>query len=262
MDGVPGCPAGPAALDGEPVAGACWRARCSETFVAASFPGGHGAAWADSAHAARSGRAACLVPALLARAIVTSPLRAGQALPRGGVLWQADGRRFDLSAAIDRGPLVLVFHRGGWSPWCVAALREYQLRLDEFHEVGASVAGVSPDSPRDAARTAAKHGLGFALLSDPDDRYAECLGLGLLLPSSRHESHAAGPESRSAGRDRGARHAAVPATIVVGSGGRILLIDADPDWRWRLDPQRALDALHAPRDRAHADAASRRDDRR
>jgi peroxiredoxin len=99
------------------------------------------------------------------------------------------GYPWSLSGELEVGPVVLVFYRGDWSPYCNGQLASYARRFAEFERRGAQVAGVSVDPPDNNARLVGKLRLPFPLLSDPRGELAKRLGLwdareGVAIPST------------------------------------------------------------------------------
>ena len=98
------------------------------------------------------------------------------------------GYPWSLSGELEVGPVVLVFYRGDWCPYCNGQLASYARRFAEFERWGALVAGVSVDPPGDSARLVGKLRLPFPLLSDPRGELIRRLGLwdvreGVARPS-------------------------------------------------------------------------------
>ena len=58
-----------------------------------------------------------------------------------------------------RGPLVLVFYRGEWCPYCNLELRAWQQQLSALKSLGASLVAVSPQTPDNSMTTAEKHAI-------------------------------------------------------------------------------------------------------
>lgn len=77
-----------------------------------------------------------------------------------------DHEPFDLEDTIGNGPTVLAFFPGAFTPPCTNEMVALQERLDEFQSAGATILGVSADSPfsQDAFRE--EHGIEFDLVSD------------------------------------------------------------------------------------------------
>jgi peroxiredoxin Q/BCP len=86
-----------------------------------------------------------------------------------------DGTQVTL-ASLRGGRVVLYFYPKDDTPGCTrqaCALRDAQA---DFDKVGATVLGVSPDSPESHARFRDKYALGFRLLADQDHATAEAYG--------------------------------------------------------------------------------------
>ena len=98
------------------------------------------------------------------------------------------GYPWSLSGELEVGPVVLVFYRGDWCPYCNGQLASYARRFAEFERRGVQVAGVSVDPPDDSARLVGKLRLPFPLLSDPRGELIKRLDLwdlreGVARPS-------------------------------------------------------------------------------
>ena len=52
-----------------------------------------------------------------------------------------------LSEALDRGPVVVSFFRGGWCPFCVLELRALAAAHPEIERLGAMLIALSPQAP-------------------------------------------------------------------------------------------------------------------
>ena len=95
---------------------------------------------------------------------------------------------WSLSGQIELGPVVLVFYRGDWCPYCNGQLASYARGFGEFERRGAQVAGISVDPPRNNSAMVGKLLLPFPLLSDPRGDVAKSFGLwdageGVAVPA-------------------------------------------------------------------------------
>jgi peroxiredoxin len=166
-------------------------------------------------------------------------------------LKDGSGRTWTSSELLDRGPLVLALFRGDWCPYCnltMAALKEARPAIEAL---GATAVGVMPDQREHVTRTAARHGIGYLLLSDPANAFARTCGLAYDLSPGYIRMH------RERGRDLPAQHGdstwrlPVPAVFVVEPSARVAFAFADVDpSRWP-DPEALLASLQELRD-AHA----------
>ncbi|WP_431203803.1 redoxin domain-containing protein [Bradyrhizobium betae] len=64
------------------------------------------------------------------------------------VLPGLDGRQFDVSTLLAKGPVVVTFYRGGWCPYCNLELKAYQNLLPQIRAAGASLVAISPGEAR------------------------------------------------------------------------------------------------------------------
>jgi len=78
----------------------------------------------------------------------------------------SDHETFDLAEHVGDGPVVLAFFPGAFTPPCTNEMIALQGRLDEFDEAGATVLGVSADSPFTLGAFREEHGIEFDLVSD------------------------------------------------------------------------------------------------
>jgi peroxiredoxin Q/BCP len=83
-------------------------------------------------------------------------------------LVSSDGERLSLSQFQGRSEVVLFFYPKDDSPVCTAEACSFRDSYEAFCEAGAAVIGVSADSVELHRRFAARHGLPFPLLADPD----------------------------------------------------------------------------------------------
>ncbi|MFA9518350.1 redoxin domain-containing protein [Halopenitus sp. H-Gu1] len=78
----------------------------------------------------------------------------------------SDHESFDLQDVLGGGPVVLAFFPGAFTPPCTNEMIAFQDRLDEFEDAGATILGVSADSPFSLGAFREEHGIEFDLLSD------------------------------------------------------------------------------------------------
>jgi peroxiredoxin len=95
---------------------------------------------------------------------------------------------WSLSGQLELGPVMLVFYRGDWDPYCNGQLASYARQIEEFEKLGVQIAGVSVDPPSNNAKMVGKLQLPFPLLSDPEGELARLFGLwdadeGVAVPS-------------------------------------------------------------------------------
>ena len=86
-----------------------------------------------------------------------------------------------LSERLAHGPVLLVFYPGDDTPVCTRQLCDYRDNLSVFSDLGVEVIAVNSQSLASHREFAEKHGLPFALVSDPKRETCAAYGaLGLL----------------------------------------------------------------------------------
>lgn len=81
-------------------------------------------------------------------------------------LGTSDHESFALEDRLGEGPVVLAFFPGAFTPPCTNEMVGLQERIDAFRDAGATVLGVSADSPFSQGAFRERHGLEFDLVSD------------------------------------------------------------------------------------------------
>jgi len=78
----------------------------------------------------------------------------------------SDHEPFSFEDHVGTGPIILAFFPGAFTPPCTNEMVALQERIDEFEEAGATVFGVSADSPFSQGAFREEHGVEFNLVSD------------------------------------------------------------------------------------------------
>ncbi|MDG5778986.1 redoxin domain-containing protein [Haloarculaceae archaeon H-GB2-1] len=94
-------------------------------------------------------------------------------------LANGDIEEFTLSEELDDAPIVLAFFPGAFTEVCSHELATFQERLDEFADAGASVYGVSVDSPFSLNAFRDELDLSFDLLSDFEKEVIDEYGIAM-----------------------------------------------------------------------------------
>jgi peroxiredoxin len=89
-----------------------------------------------------------------------------QAPTFSATLGTSDHESFELDDRLGDGPVVLAFFPGAFTPPCTNEMVSLQERHDTFQAAGATVLGVSADSPFSQGAFREEHGIEFDLVSD------------------------------------------------------------------------------------------------
>lgn len=184
------------------------------------------------------------IRALAATGLVEKAVREGQAAPRFE-LADANGRLLRLDDALAKGPVVLLFFRGVWCPFCNLTLRAYQERLADIGQHGASLIGVSPQSAEKLQRTAERNRLQYPLLSDRGCQVAARFGLAFTVDEELQGLYSKVGHPLPDYNASADWMLPIPATYLLNRTGRVELAYINADFRSRLDPDKLLPKLAA-----------------
>lgn len=153
------------------------------------------------------------------------------------------GRQVEIAGLLGRGPLAIVFYRGGWCPYCNLELRAYQQASPRIAEAGATLVAISPETPDNTLDTARKNELAFPVLSDTQGELADALGIRFRLTPEIKALYEKFGHDLPARNGDGEWALPMPATYVVDRDGRIAFAFVDPDYRSRAEPSAVVGAL-------------------
>ena len=154
----------------------------------------------------------------------------------------AAGYRIKASELWAMGPLVVVFYRGGWCPYCNAHLLEMQHALRAIHAQGGQLVAISPETAEQGLATQARNKLTFPVLSDKGNAVARQFGIVYRVSEPEIPFYDAAFDSKAYNRDRG-YELPLAATYVIDTGGVIRYAFLDADFSQRAKPQAVLEAL-------------------
>jgi peroxiredoxin len=159
-------------------------------------------------------------------------------------LSDATGISVTLEELVESGPVVIVFYRGGWCPYCNLALRTYQRELlPELAPLGAQLVAISPQTPDQSLSTVEKAELSFTVLSDPGNRVARSIGIVFQQADEVLEAQ------RNLGLDlalvnaEGSTQLPRPTVLVVDPDRTVRFVDVQPDYTARTEVDDILAAL-------------------
>jgi len=155
----------------------------------------------------------------------------------------ATGEAVTLHSKLNEGPVVLSFYRGGWCPFCNLELQALQALLPEIRALGASLIGISPETPDNSMTTAEKHQLEFDVLSDIGNKTARDYGLIFTVYEEMRPLYLKWGLDVPASNGDNSWELPVPATYVIDSNGVARVAHVDKDYTKRMEPEQILTAL-------------------
>lgn len=152
------------------------------------------------------------------------------------------GRELRLSELWATGPVVLVYYRGGWCPYCNQYLSVLQKSLLDIHALDAQLVAVSPELPASGAATQEKNKLTYPLLSDAGNRVAREYGLVFRISDKVIPYYDQFFDIQQYNGDR-SYELPLAATYVIDGQGTVRYAFLDADYKRRTDPQEVLAVL-------------------
>ena len=158
----------------------------------------------------------------------------------------AFGKPVSLRERLSAGPVVLVFYRGEWCPYCNVYLRALQQALPEINARNATLIAVSPQSPDHSLSITEKAELGFDVLSDVDQAVISAYKLQFTVPADLQDVHVNvfDLDLRDQTAD-GSWRLPAPATLVIDQAGIVRAAQVSDDYRTRMEPADIVAALDA-----------------
>lgn len=148
-----------------------------------------------------------------------------------------------LRELVTTGPVLLVFYRGGWCPYCNSQIHELTAAYPEYKKRGVTPVAISVDRVEESAKTQATYTIPFPVLSDSDlaahrayrvlhevdeAEFARLKGFGIDLERASGRSH----------------HAiAVPSLFVIDGKGVVRWAHANLDYKVRPSTVQILAAI-------------------
>lgn len=152
----------------------------------------------------------------------------------------ATGKMVKSAALRARGPLLIVFYRGVWCPFCNLTLRSFQEQHAEIVRRGATLVAISPQTPDHSLTMQEKHVLKFPVLSDRGNKVARQFGIVFSLdPAFRAAQQSLGVDVSAFNGDD-SFELPISATYLIGKDGTVLNSFVEADYKIRLAPEMAI----------------------
>ena len=170
-------------------------------------------------------------------------LKVGDVMP-GFLLPNAEGRLVFSGDLTGRGPLVVVFFRGNWCPYCLRTLEALESALSSIEAAGGQLAALTPDTGSHLIATKRQHGLTYEILSDVDGAVGLQFGVLFRAPQRYRELLI------GLGIDLEERHGnagwliPMPATFVIDQSGVARYAFVNVDFTRRAEPEEIVQVLH------------------
>lgn len=162
-----------------------------------------------------------------------TPLAMGTPAPPISAM-ASDSAWVHLDSLLRTGPVVVVFYRGHWCPYCNRHLQALQDSLELLQAQGINLLAITPEMPNYIAKMREKTGAQFAVIWDENHRIMDAYNVSFQLTEGKHRTYSlAGINiNRFSGLED--RTLPVPATYLIGQDGTIKRAFFDTDYTHRV----------------------------
>ena len=170
----------------------------------------------------------------------------GQSVPdvRGVDL---NGRATALASIYEKSPVLLVFYREGWCPYCNREIHALSMAYPEFQKRGVTPVAMSVDMPEADSLSQATYTIPFPVLSDTSAE--SLLSFHVVNPADAAQiEHAKSPRVNVEQNSAQSHHEiAIPALFLIDRTGVVRWAHSDPEYKVRPSTAEllaAIDELH------------------
>lgn len=151
-----------------------------------------------------------------------------------------NGKLVSSADLLSRGPLVLMFVRGRWCPFCVGQMEAMNAIAGEIHASGASLVAISPQIQKQAFFMHDQHKLRFPMLVDGHNAVARQFGLVYRVPEEQQEIYSRTFVNLPFINGDDGWELPIPATYVIGRDSTIVFDSRNEDYTDRPEPLEIL----------------------
>lgn len=158
------------------------------------------------------------------------------------ILPSATGEQVTLSKLLKTGPVVMIWYRGEWCPYCNIYLEDIQAHIDDFKSTGAHVVAISPESADRGWTLQDKKSIEFYVLSDIGSHVAQEYGVAYELPPKIAEYYQKGFDIHAKNKDD-SNLLPLAASYVINQDGKITYAFLDANYKKRAETSVLLEEV-------------------
>ena len=155
-----------------------------------------------------------------------------------------DGKDVSLRELRKKGPVVIVFYRGNWCPYCNRHLQLLQDSLQLIKQKGAQLVAITPELQDGIQKTIEKTKASFPILHDEDLKIMKAYDVAFQIDDRamvRYKN--AGIDLAAINDKKNANYLPVPAVYIVNKEGTITFRFFDSDYKKRVTVKEILNNL-------------------
>lgn len=132
-----------------------------------------------------------------------------------------NGKTVSLEKQLAKGPVVLLFYRGFWCPYCNKQLKALEDSLGQITAKGATLIAVTPEKPESITKTAAKTGATYPILFDDGLAIMNAYRVAFEMDTATVTRYRKYGIDMNENNGRNGANLPVPAVYIIKPGGKI-----------------------------------------
>jgi peroxiredoxin len=164
-----------------------------------------------------------------------------------------DGKDVSLASLVAKGPVLLVFYRGGWCPFCNSEIHSLTTAYAEFQKRGVTPVAISVDTPDAEAKFKATYQIPFPVLSDADAKVIEAFHVVKKVTDEEYTRMKGNGVDIEKASGKAHHEIAIPAFFLLDPSGVVRWAHSDPDFKVRPSTAQLLAAIDAKLGHAESD---------
>ncbi len=156
-----------------------------------------------------------------------------------------NGNEIELKDIRKKGPVVLIFYRGYWCPYCNRELKKLEDSFQLIKEKGAQLIAITPEQQEGISKTIEKTKATYSIITDNDRKIMKAYDVAYQVDEKTIARYKmAGidlPDNN--GQKPGAVYLPVPAVYIVGKDGEIKYRFFNDDYKKQAPIKDILDNL-------------------
>jgi peroxiredoxin len=154
-----------------------------------------------------------------------------------------NGNDVALDHLLKDGPVVVIFYRGAWCPYCNKHLSHIQDSIDIILEKASYLLAVTPEVPESIQKTVKKTGADFTIIHDANYQIMDKYGLSFRVDDKTVKRYKMIGINLTRANGNEDNMLPVPATYIIGMDGAIKYLHYDPNYKNRSTVKEILEAL-------------------
>ena len=145
-----------------------------------------------------------------------------------------NGKTVNSKTLLKKGPIVIVFYRGQWCPYCNKQLKQLEDSIKFITSKNATVIAITPEKPENVLKTIKKTNASFPILFDNALKILKAYDVNFAVDTKTIEKYKGyGINFEDANGSIGA-NLPVPAVYIIGQDGKVAFKYFDKNYAKRI----------------------------